>query len=277
MPTSRVQVPGGALAYEVLPARTEPVLAVHGISSQRRLWTWLRDAWPELGLIAPDLRGRADSVGVGGPYGPQRHADDLAAVLDAEGLAAVHVVGMSMGGFVAVHLADRHPERVKSLVLVDGGFPMAVPSGLTSENVESAFADRVGRLARTWSDLDEYLDYFCATTAPLLDRDDPLLRYYAEHDLRDGRVRLSGDALVADAREIFFGPSPWERLGRPARFLHAEWSVGADTPPAYPADLVDRYSSVATTYPLTQVDHAASIMSRRGARATAEMLREALA
>jgi len=37
-----VEVPGGTLAVELLPSPAEPVLAIHGISSQRKLWNWLR-------------------------------------------------------------------------------------------------------------------------------------------------------------------------------------------------------------------------------------------
>ena len=58
-----VSVQGGELAVEVLEGRSEPVLAIHGISSQRRLWNWLRAEAPEIALIAPDLRGRGDSLG----------------------------------------------------------------------------------------------------------------------------------------------------------------------------------------------------------------------
>jgi pimeloyl-ACP methyl ester carboxylesterase len=61
-----VEVPGGALAVELIRSGTEPVLAIHGISSQRRLWNWLRAAEPGLSLIAPDLRGRGASVQVAG-------------------------------------------------------------------------------------------------------------------------------------------------------------------------------------------------------------------
>lgn len=273
-----VAVPGGDLAYEVLDGDTRPVLAVHGISSHRRLWSWLHAAAPDLSLVAPDLRGRADSVDVPGPWGVARHADDLALLLDAEGLDSVPVLGMSMGGFVAVALADRHPDRVESLVLVDGGFPMTPPPGLTRENVAVAFADRVGRLERRWDSVDDLLDYFTATTAPLLDRDDPLLRHYLEHDLRDGRVRLSGDALVGDATDIFFGEGVWQRVPQPIRFLRAEWSVGRDTPPAYAAADLERYAAVTErTVALDGVDHAAAIMSPRGAAATADLVREALA
>lgn len=272
-----VPVPGGELTYEVTTGSTEPVLAIHGVSSHRRLWDWVHTGAPEITLVTPDLRGRADSVDVEGDSSLAQHVDDLIAVLDDVGLDAVHVCGMSMGGFVAVLLADRHPDRVKSLVLVDGGFPMALPPGLTRDTIAAVFADQVGRLERSWDSVDDYLDDFVATAAPLLRRDDPILRHYVEHDLRDGRVRLSGSALVSDASDALFGAVPWEALTLPVRFLHAEWSVGKGSSPAYPPEAVRRYAAVATTTDLIQgVDNAGTVMSHRGALATADMIREAL-
>jgi pimeloyl-ACP methyl ester carboxylesterase len=271
-------VDGGSLAVEVLAGTTEPVLAIHGISSQRRLWNWLRAESPSIQLIAPDLRGRGDSFGVTGPSSVQQHADDMVAVLDAVGLTAAHVCGMSMGGFIGIDLAHRYPDRVKSLILVDGGFPMATPPGLTRDLLPVIFADRLGRLEQTWASLDEYVAFFTANTAPLLDPDDALLRDYLEHDLRDGRVRLSGEALLGDAESIFFRDNPWESLATPIRFAHAEWSTGKDTSPAYPPDAVERYSphTVETTF-VPGVDHAASIMTRAGGRAAAGLINAALA
>ena len=272
-----VQVDGGALAVEVTPGSTQPVLAVHGISSSRRLWDWLRAEAPDIRLVAPDLRGRGDSIDVGGPSSVQQHADDLVAVLDALDLDAVPVLGMSMGGFVAVELATRHRDRVSSLVLVDGGVPMAVPPGLTPETLPAVFADRTARLQRAWT-LEEYADFFTTATAPLLDADDPVLLGYLAHDLVDGRVRLSGDALASDAASVFFGPSRWEELDLPVRFLSAEWSVGKDSPPAYPPEALARYrEKTVRSEQLAAADHATSIMSPGGARATAQLLREALA
>ncbi|WP_323101611.1 alpha/beta hydrolase [Intrasporangium sp. YIM S08009] len=286
-----VEVPGGALAYEVLDASPDSdasgvghaVLAVHGVSSQRRLWLWLADALADVAagvrLVAPDLRGRGDSVAVPGPFSMAVHADDLVHVLDDAGLDRVHVVGMSMGGFVAVHLAARHPERVESLVLVDGGVPMDPPPGLTRETVATAFADRVGRLERRFSGVEEYLDYFCSTTAPLLDRDDPVLRRYLSHDLAaDGTVRLSGRALVEDAADVFFGEHPWDAVRAPVRFLHAEWSVGAGSPPAYPLPVVEqRAARCVRVLAARQTDHAGTIMGPEGARFVADLVREAVA
>jgi pimeloyl-ACP methyl ester carboxylesterase len=273
-----VGVDGGNLVVEVLSGSTEPVLAVHGISSQRRLWNWLRAEAPEITLVAPDLRGRGDSFGVEGRSTIAQHADDLVAVLDALSLDAVHVCGMSMGGFIAVDLSSRYPSRVKSLVLVDGGFPMTPPPGLTRDALPAVFADRLGRLEHRWDSLDDYLAFFTSTTAPLLDAADPLLRHYLEHDLRDGRVRLSGAALLSDAEAVYFGDNAWASLTQPVRFLHAEWSVGAGSPPAYPPDAIERYRPRVVTERLIEgVDHAASIMTRRGGLATAGLVREALA
>jgi pimeloyl-ACP methyl ester carboxylesterase len=275
---SRVPVSGGALAVEVHEGRTEPVLAVHGISSHRRLWNWLRAEYPDLTLVAPDLRGRGDSVDVAGPSSVPQHADDMVAVLDALGLERAHVIGMSMGGFVAVELALRCPERTKSLVLVDGGFPMVAPPGLTKDNVAAAFADRVGRLGRTWTP-EEYAGFFTGSTAPLLDPADPLLADYLQHDLdENGVVRLSGEALVGDAASVFFAETPWQSLDLPVRFTHAQWATGAGTAPAYPLENVERYATVCTDVRYVEgVDHAGSIMTKTGAVVAADLLAEALA
>ena len=66
----------------------------------------------------------------------------------------------------------------------------------------------------------------------------------------------------------------------PARLLTAEWSTGPDSPPAYsPAAIEhfrDRLAALVTVRNVAGVDHAASIMSPAGARATADLLSEVL-
>jgi pimeloyl-ACP methyl ester carboxylesterase len=271
-----VPVHGGLLTYEILAGSTEPVLAIHGVSSQRRLWNWLHAEAPELTLIAPDLRGRGDSVAISGPFSLAQHVEDMIAILDHLEVDSVHVLGMSMGGFVAMRLAAEHPARVKSLILIDGGFPMSTPPGLTREMVPAVFADRLARLEHAWVDLDDYIA-FVANTAPLLDPADPLLRDNLAHDLRNGRIRLSPSAMLTDAADTYFDPNPWERVQVPIRFMHAEWSVGPDSSPGYPAELVDLYRPrTVDTRLLPGADHAATIMTHSGAAVVAELIKDAL-
>jgi len=68
-------------------------------------------------LIVLEHRGTGLSGRGGGPYTITRLAEDAACVLDAEGLLAAHVLGVSMGGMVAMELAATHPARVHGLVL----------------------------------------------------------------------------------------------------------------------------------------------------------------
>jgi 3-oxoadipate enol-lactonase len=70
-------------------------------------------------VIAPDARGHGDSGWDGEPFTIDDLADDVAALLDGLGLAAAHVVGMSMGGSTAVSFAGRYPSRADGLVLAD--------------------------------------------------------------------------------------------------------------------------------------------------------------
>jgi len=271
-----VPVPGGSLAVELVTADTEPVLVIHGISSQRKLWNWLRAADPAVSLIAPDLRGRGDSLSVSGESSISRHAADMVAVLDQLGMTAAHVCGMSMGGFVAVELAILAPDRVRSLILVDGGFPMPVPADLTPAALPRMFRDRLARLDRSWPSVADYARFFVATTAPMLDPADPLLLDYLAHDLADGKVRLSGAALISDSADVFFVPGLWREVTVPTRLLAAQWSRGPDTAPAYDDEALrtfqDGCGTLVAVQRLAGADHAGSIMSQPGAAATAELI-----
>jgi pimeloyl-ACP methyl ester carboxylesterase len=97
-----------------------PVLFLHGYGSRLEGWRAVQPAVSADRLtISFDQRGFGLSERPEGAYGPQRHADDAVAVLDALGIKKAIVVGHSYGGGVALRVLLRHPERVAGLVLVD--------------------------------------------------------------------------------------------------------------------------------------------------------------
>ncbi|MGW6930557.1 alpha/beta fold hydrolase [Lentzea sp. NPDC054927] len=271
-----VPVDGGQLAVETHDGDTAPVLAIHGVSGSRKLWNWV--AAHNFSLITPDLRGRGDSATLPGATIKQ-HADDMLPVLDALDLASVTVCGMSMGAYVAVELAVRHPDRVRALVLVDGGFPMPAHAQLTQETLSAAFAPQLAARERTWT-ADDYLAVQ-AMVNPLIDATDPLIRDYFAHDLTDdGHLRLSADTLIADATDVVFGESRWRELTMPTWFVHAEWSTGPDSPPAYTVEQAQAFRAELPVLHepvlINEVDHGGTVMTRAGAAVVAEVLAEAL-
>ena len=72
----------------------------------------------EYRVIAYDHRGQGSSE-VGGPYDMDTVAADAAELIRSLVGGPVHFIGLSMGGFVGIRLAARHPELVKSLILLE--------------------------------------------------------------------------------------------------------------------------------------------------------------
>lgn len=273
----QVPVDGGELTVETHDGDTAPVLAIHGLTSNRKLWNWV--AAHNFSLVTPDLRGRADSAEVTGPSSIRQHADDMVRVLDALNFDTITVAGMSMGAYVGVDLAVRYPDRVRALVLVDGGFPMAAHEAMTPEMVAEAFAPQLAVLERSWT----AITYIALNAAlnPLIDPEDPLTREYFSHDLSpDGHRRMSKDAVLADVSDVVSGEKRWQELTVPTWFLHAEWSTGPDTQPAYTVDQVQAFQralpSLHEPVLINEVDHGGTVMSPAGAAVTAEVLADAL-
>jgi pimeloyl-ACP methyl ester carboxylesterase len=67
-------------------------------------------------VIAVDLQGHGRTADVDRPIDPALMADDIAALIDHLGLEKPNVVGYSLGGGVAYHVAFRHPEKVNRIV-----------------------------------------------------------------------------------------------------------------------------------------------------------------
>jgi len=96
----------------------EPLLLIMGLSGSARAWyRLLPHVSRHCQAIVFDNRGTGDSDRVTGPMTMADLAADAVAVLDASGHDSAHVMGVSMGGMIAQHLALNHRERVRSLIL----------------------------------------------------------------------------------------------------------------------------------------------------------------
>jgi pimeloyl-ACP methyl ester carboxylesterase len=98
----------------------EPLLLIAGIASDSASWGPLLPLLPGRRLILIDNRGSGQSK-VDGPIEVKEMVDDCAALLDHLKLAAVDVVGHSLGGHIGLWLAAKHPASVKRLVTMTTG------------------------------------------------------------------------------------------------------------------------------------------------------------
>lgn len=110
-------VNGINMYYEVY-GEGEPLLLIEGLGYSS--WMWYKQL-PELSkhykVIVYDNRGVGLTDKPDSEYTIELMADDAAALLTTLGIESAHVLGVSMGGYIAQELAIRHPEKVRSLVL----------------------------------------------------------------------------------------------------------------------------------------------------------------
>lgn len=95
------------------------LLLISGLGYSNWCWKDLQATLSsELRVISFDNRGTGRSDKPAAPYSIAMMAEDATGVLDALGVTSAHVLGHSMGGYVATQLALLHPQKVRSLTLV---------------------------------------------------------------------------------------------------------------------------------------------------------------
>ena len=126
----RIKLPTGVeIEYEDHGTGDRPLVLVHGFTGSRDDWL---EPLPELArlgrTVALDLRGHGGSTKTGdlASYCFEPLVDDLAALHDALDLGPWDLLGHSLGGMLVLRFALTHPERVRSLVLMNTS-PHGVP------------------------------------------------------------------------------------------------------------------------------------------------------
>jgi len=113
----KVRVNDIEMNYE-LHGEGEPLVLIMGFTGNLEAWRPLLPAFAaEYRVLIFDNRGAGLTDKPAGPYSIPMMADDAAGLMDALGIEAADVYGISMGGMIAQELALRHPQKVKALVL----------------------------------------------------------------------------------------------------------------------------------------------------------------
>jgi lipase len=285
-----VPVTGGLLHVGRWGAGPNAVVAAHGVTGTHMNFEPVADQLGEaVTVLAPDLRGRGLSKSVGGPYGMAQHADDVIAVLDHAGIAEAVMVGHSMGGFVAVFAATRHPDRIRGLVLVDGGLPLQL-GALSELPLEQAVHTMIGpsldRLKMTFPSRQAYLDFWRDHPALARDWNDYLVRSFSYDTTGEPPALTSTvqqDAVLADSADLLRTgdlETALSQLAQPVVMLRAPLGMFNQEPPLYPDAAVTVWRERAanlTEVVVPGVNHYTIALTSRGAQAIAEAIRGQLA
>ncbi|MFC5661743.1 alpha/beta fold hydrolase [Kitasatospora misakiensis] len=117
---AELTIDGRRLSYLDFGGAGRPLVALHGHLSEGATFAHLAEALgPEWRLIAPDQRGQGESDRTA-DYTRGGYLADLGALLDHLGLERVVLLGHSLGAINAYQFAARHPERVAALVNAEG-------------------------------------------------------------------------------------------------------------------------------------------------------------
>jgi pimeloyl-ACP methyl ester carboxylesterase len=273
-----VPVGGGALRVAQWGDDPPRILGLHGITASSVSLAPLARALAPAGLVAPDLRGRGGSASLPGPFGMAAHADDCAAIIGTVGDGPMTVVGESMGAFVGVTLAARHPDLVRALVLVDGGLPLSVPAGLDPDAiVDALLGPAVERLRLTFPSLDAYFDYWREHPA-LGEVWGPDVEAYLEYDLTGEvpslRSTVSEEAVRADGADTIVNVDrlreALEAVRCPVHLFRATRNLVNAEPPLFPDEVVDQWRHVLTSDTVVEdTNHYSIIFGDRGVAAVA--------
>lgn len=197
---------GGKLYYEER-GKGETVLLLHGHSLDRRMWD---EQWRPFSkrhhVVRMDFRGYGRST-------EQRedlqmtHVDDVLTLMDSLHVQRAHVVGLSMGAFVAGDMLAMHPERMLSCVMASGGIRNSKGPGEPMDSAESQRRDcEIAALKEKGVQRmkEEWLEQLMATGGSQRERmREPLRRMI--HDW------TAWQPLHKEVR-LFYGKEAWERL-----------------------------------------------------------------
>jgi pimeloyl-ACP methyl ester carboxylesterase len=117
-----IEIDGATTLHYAISGAGEPILLIPGLGLDHNYYRFgIPLLSRHLQVLAVDPRGIGRSTKSPPPYTVEAWADDFAVMIDKLAFGPIHVLGSSLGGSIALALAQRHPSKLKSLIVV-GGF-----------------------------------------------------------------------------------------------------------------------------------------------------------
>lgn len=223
------QIDAGGLATAYVDVgRGAPVVLLHGsgagVTVASNWWRTVDPLAAHMRVLAPELAGFGSTASTpGNRYSIAGWADHVVAFLDALGLDAVHLIGNSLGGWVGLELAARHPDRVRRMVLMGTGGAPATPGSILGQHQRyEPGAEQMRALLTDFVVADALItDSLVAHRYEMSRSPDAAARFRATSEARrEARHRepLRQDALAAIPQRILLVH------GREDRIIPASWS-----------------------------------------------------
>ncbi len=204
---------GSRLAVDEWGGGAPSCLFVHGFGDGAYVWEGVVSRLSSAGrCVAPDLRGHGRSYHhPEGRYRIGDHAGDVAALCQGAALERVVLIGHSMGGAVAIHVAARGRVEVAALVLVDCGPP---PTAEVAARLAAAADDAA---TASYASVDDYV--------ARMTKAQPLARP-SELELAAGRaLRPDGHGRLVSRCDPAMRPDP--ELMQPIERSAIRWALAA--------------------------------------------------
>jgi len=213
-----------------------PLLLVHGGKDHCRSWDWVAEKLSkDWHVIAPDLRGHGDSDWVpDGNYQSFGFVYDIAQLIHQLKLDPVTIVAHSMGGMVCSRFTGLYPEKVKSLVLIEGlGFSPKMVAEQSAIPRHERLRDWIeqkrgasGRQTKRYATLEEAYQRMKTENSFLTEEQAKYLTVQGSSQNEDGSyswkfdnyLNVMGGIDIADAEVRGL----WERISCPTLLLYGK-------------------------------------------------------
>lgn len=205
-----LDLPGGDLHVTDRGPRDAPaILLVHCYTCSMDYWQRVEPALrANRRVIAVDLLGHGDSEMPEDGYSMEHQADTIAQALDELGAGPVLAVGQSLGGPVSVALAQRHPDRVRGLVIMDSSsrveyVDLPLPARVATAPVigpalkqvvpESVYREELSKAFHEGFDVpDSFVDDVMGMTYAAFDQSQTAGRDFTREQRLDDRIADTG-------------------------------------------------------------------------------------